>query len=384
MAGSGGSLDAGRSAGGDASSGSAGSGASGGGAAGSGATGGSGGDATSWIRQFGTDASDESRGVGVDAQGNIILLHHEGNVVDMRISKFDASGNPLWSIETEERLVALAVEPSGNLFAVGSVDVDEAGQRSSQALLVSYDTLGNQRFRTTFGSMGRDVAQHLNVSDAGHSFVVWSRAEEIDGGHRATSEFDAAGTELTTAGIGGKDGYLLFTLDRHGNVYGAGFDTEYFVRKFNPQGGEVWTTHVPGIPAALFADEDENLFLTASLDTPTSFRKLDRDGELVLSVEFAGTDSFAGLIATDPEGNVFVSGSIMPDALEHNDTFVYRFDPEGNELGHWPIASDDYDVILALAADPHGAVVVAGNTDGTLAGQMSFGDGDAFVARMKP
>jgi hypothetical protein len=397
-AGSGGALDAGGWTGNGASGGS-GARAASGGSLGSGAAGGSGGDSvasgsggmsagsgskgsTNWLRQFGTDADEGALGMGVDDQGNVVVLYNNGNVLNGLISKFDGSGNELWTIETRERLVALAVAPDGSVFAVGTVVVEEADMRSSQALLVSYDATGSARFRTTFGSIGLDTVQQVAAGDDGHGFVVWNRAEAIDGGHGALSEFDSAGTELSTAGFGKTDSYLNITPDRRGSAYAMGADPDYFIRKFNLQGDEVWTARVSARPSALYADNDENLFFTIA--SPAAFAKLDPSGQLVLNLEFGGPDDWAGLVATDSEGNIFVSSATMPGARATTDALVYRFDPEGNELGRWSITSDAYDFISAIAVDPNGAAIVAGRTEGTLPNQMSFGGDDAFVARIQP
>jgi len=394
--GSGGALTTGGSEGGGAAGtgsggrlGNGAAGSSGGdrGSGGSGGMSGSGGEGganepTSWLRQFGSANDEGTLSVGVDSQGNVVSLHNNGNLLNGLVRKFDASGNELWTVETKERLGRLAVALDGSVFAVGSVVVDEAGKRSSQALLLSYDSSGAARFRTTFGTMGLDTAGNVAAGDGGHCFVLWNRPEAIDGAFNVLSEFDAAGTQLASAGLAQTTTYLSILPDRRGNAYAMGADPEFYIRKFNPHGDVVWTTHIPGRPSAQFADNDENLFFTIA--SPASFSRIDPSGQLVQSQEFGGTDEWAGLVATDSKGNVFVSSSSMPGARATYDALVYRFDPKGNELGRWSIASDAYDFISELAVDPSGAVIVAGRTEGTLPGQTNLGGADAFVARIQP
>jgi hypothetical protein len=47
---------------------------------------------TNWLRQFGTEADEGALGIGVDDQGNVVVLYNNGNVLNGLISKFDGSG----------------------------------------------------------------------------------------------------------------------------------------------------------------------------------------------------------------------------------------------------------------------------------------------------
>jgi hypothetical protein len=170
--------------------------------------------------------------------------------------------------------------------------------------------------------------------------------------------------------------------DSSGNTYAVGFDTGHFIRKFSLEGDELWTTAFAERPSALFVDADENVFFTVAV--PASFGKLDRDGQPVLHAAFGRPEDWAGLIAADQMGNIFVTSANLEDPRPSWDAVLYRFDAEGHELDRWTIASDDRDLITELAVASSGAAILAGDTDGALPGQTSFGGTDVFVARIQP
>ncbi len=386
MVGQGGTANAGT--GGSAASAGAGSGGSSGSSGGSAGSAGSLSAGASWTRQFGTDASDEACCVGVDAQGSVVVLASVQATEGTVARKYDARGTLLWNLASEERLVALAVHPGGDVFAAGSIEGDLPGQTGSgqsDALVRSYDADGNQRFARQFGTSGLDGALALNVDERGHAFVLWSSAVKVENTHVVLSELDADGNQLSTVPIGDGNGFLTSSVDRHGNVFAVSGSGDYFLRKYDSQGQELWTTPVGGVPTSVSPTDDGSVLVAGmSSESPSSLAKYDAAGDLVFGTDFGGADDFSTLSAAAPEGNAFVAGTTINGPISSYDLFVRRFDAAGAELGSWPLATDAYDAVSAIVADASGALLIVGETDGTLPGQVSSGRRDAFVARLVP
>ena len=117
-------------------------------------------------------------------------------------------------------------------------------------------------------------------------------------------------------------------------------------------------------------------------------RKYDTGGG-VLWVRQIGTESFdyGNAVATDGSG-VYVAGHTGGN-LEYGapgggvDAYIRKYDVNGNVLWTRQFGSTDFDTALALAVDETGAYV-AGRTEGTIIGETSLGNVDAFLRKYDP
>ncbi|MCB0571408.1 MAG: SBBP repeat-containing protein, partial [Phaeodactylibacter sp.] len=93
---------------------------------------------------------------------------------------------------------------------------------------------------------------------------------------------------------------------------------------------------------------------------------------------------FAAAIATDHEANVFISGSTSGDldgqSRGSSDAFLAKFDAQGNQLWLKQLGAASEDRAYGIATDPMGNVFISGTTSGDLDGQ-SRGSSDAFLAK---
>lgn len=94
-------------------------------------------------------------------------------------------------------------------------------------------------------------------------------------------------------------------------------------------------------------------------------------------------------IAVDSNGNIYITGiadanlntSDLDNPLTNGEAFVAKYDAAGNELWFQSLDSPGNDTARRLAIDSAGNVYIVGQTDGTLPGQTSAGDVDAFIAK---
>jgi hypothetical protein len=193
---------------------------------------------------------------------------------------------------------AVAVADSG-VYAAGSVFDYNGG--AWDAYVRKYDTSGNEIWTRQFGSAAYDLAQAVAADSTG-VYVAGFTAGALPG-------------------------------------QTSGFAWDAFIRKYDPNGNEVWTRQYnDGVHSSAFA--------------------------LAIAVEAAG---------------VYVAG-YSEDAVVH-DVLVRKYDTSGNfiwqrEFGTGP---DDRDQAYAIAANSTGIYVV-GTTEGALAGPNA-GFRDGFVRK---
>ena len=107
----------------------------------------------------------------------------------------------------------------------------------------------------------------------------------------------------------------------------------------------------------------------------------------------ASQDDSATGVATDPSGNVLITGftwGTLPGSPEPNagndDAFVAKYDPAGNRIWVHQLGTKGYDAAGGVATDAFGNILIAGQTYGTLPGSpdLKAGHGDTFVAKYDP
>ncbi len=100
-----------------------------------------------------------------------------------------------------------------------------------------------------------------------------------------------------------------------------------------------------------------------------------------------GVFEVANGVATDPSGNIYVTGEVLSTGLPGEvpagslDVFVAKFDGNGNRLWAHQFGSSRWDRSRGIAVDASGNAFVTGFTDGQLPGQAPAADGDFFIAK---
>lgn len=131
---------------------------------------------------------------------------------------------------------------------------------------------------------------------------------------------------------------------------------------------------------------DGSLFGTHAGGQDSFVVKYDVDGNLLWAKQFgsAGGD-FVWDISLDGSGNVFVVGFTSGDleGTSHglNDAFVRKYDPNGNHLWTRQFGTTNLDYGHGLATDAQGNVYVVGRTADSLFGQTYGGWEDAFLVK---
>lgn len=277
-----------------------------------------------WVRQFGAHMDDEATGVAVDADDNVIVV---GNT-------------PL-------------AMPGGTRI----------GKRD--AYVIKFDADGEQLWVQQIGSLEDDYVYGVAVDGDGSIFVA---------GH--------------TYGLVGEDGSYVGLIDA-------------FVTKLGPDGALQWTIqfgttnydYVSGVAV----DAEGNVIVIgqtqgtfpdnskfSALDAFAA--KFDTDGQQLWIRQFGpGAEILTRGVATGPDGSVFIVGDTrvaMPGttALGDNDAFLVKLAAaDGTPEWYRQIGTEESDYAGDVAVDGAGNIIVAGVTEGVMAGDPDTESFDVFV-----
>jgi len=207
-------------------------------------------------------------------------------------------------------------------------------------------------------------------------------------------KYDATGAELWSRqfGAGGQSSVSSLAADSSG-VYLAGYADNplpgqttagAFVRKYDPDGNELWTHQFDGYANSIAVDSS-GVYVAGSAGPDASVRKYDPDGNELWIRQF-GTNSFdtaigiavdsSGIYVGGETGGTF-TGQISAGGI---DAFVRKYDIGGNEIWTRQFGTTGRDQVSGVAVNASG-VYVTGFTEGTLPGQISVGNTDAFVRK---
>ncbi len=260
----------------------------------------------------------------------------------------------------------LATDPAGNLYVIGQTSGELPGQKAQgmiDCFVRRVDPAGHEVWTRQFGSPERDIPKGVSLDDAGNVYVVGQTFGTLPGQTSAggldgfVRKYNPAGDEVWTRqfGGGGAESAAAVRVDHAGNAYVVGGtraalpgqtnigDWDGFIVKFDPAGNTVWTRQ--------FGTTDEDYAMAVALDAK---------GDPVIAGETSGL-----LAGAAPAGGL--------------DGFVREYDPAGNVVWTRQFGSRSDDYAVGTAVTPTGDVLVIGTTLGTLPGQTSRGDTDAYV-----
>ncbi len=368
-----------------------------------------------WAHGAGGSDADQANAIAVDNNGNCYLtgtfssntiqigsftLSKTGDISDVFVLKYSASGNPLWAKsaggENNDVGNAIAVDDNGNclltgsfyssIIHFGSLALSHTGSGGSDMFVVKYSSNGNELW--TLGGSG-------NTSDeAGNAIAVDKQGNVCVAGY-FYNHISFAAYSLTDAGAG--DIFLLKT-DSSGTVLWA-----------KSEGGNN-LDNVYGIDA----DQWGNIYITGEFYDNISIgsTSLVNNGNgdmLVAKYDALGNNLWAhnaggaaidggAAIATDNYGNCYVSGFFDSDSIRFgtyklnnsgsSDLFIARYNSSGTVTWAQQGGGAYFDEVWDIASDnSNGTVYVCGaySTSVTF-GIYSFlsnGLNDIFVARAR-
>lgn len=225
---------------------------------------------------------------------------------------------------------------SGCSVFVGFNYAPFTGATNTDIYVVKFDSTGNQQWVATYNGPGNDKDSFTGLAfdNQGNTYVSGSSyVDGINGEDFLVVKFNNAGVEQWAAlhnGLGnGNDAANSVAVDNSGNVYATGFtynasgNTDYTTIRYNSNGSEAWAVNFDGqdnlndYAAALKVDINGNIAVTGSSQTNADAYdfatvKYNSSGVQQWVKYFTyslGKDEIAVALATDNNGNIFVTGN---------------------------------------------------------------------------
>lgn len=267
---------------------------------------------------------------------------------------------------------AVALDSGGNVYLAGSTLGDLDGNISAggeDLFLLKYDAVGTWQWSRQFGSVAGDGANAVAVDGSGNIYVAGFTLGSLPGSNAGNS--------------GGSDLFLI--------KYNAG-GTLQWVRQLGSAGAD----QAKGVAV----DAAGNSYVTGStLGTLPGFGNSNAGGEdlFLLKYDSAGVLQWVrqfGSVAGDQaygvvvgsNGEVFVAGATLGTlpgnvSVGGSDNFLASFAADGTRQWIRQFGTVAFDAAQAVAADSQGGIYLGGVTSGVLAGTVSAGGSDLFVAK---
>ncbi|MEI6945552.1 SBBP repeat-containing protein [Paraflavisolibacter sp. H34] len=349
---------------------------------------------------------DQATALDVDAAGNVYVTgasEGRGSASDFLTVKYDPSGRQLWTARYNgpqngtDAALAVAADRNGNVFVTGASDESES---ASSMALVAYSSVGALLWTARHESDAAGDAWHqpaaLAVDAAGNVYVTGRSAPsgEPENGDAATFKYDAQGAcqwKVRFNGPAGRgDAGLALSVDAAGNVYmagvsaGKGSGDDFLLVKYSAEGRRQWTGRESGMgngaeeatalavhPSGTVAAAGWATALTNSAGEGTTDYltiSYNADGSPKWEKRYNGPgngNDEATAVATDEQGNVYVTGASYGSASE-KDFATIKYDRNGGLqwVARYNGPSATNDIAVALAVDAAGNVYVTGSSEG--------------------
>ena len=210
------------------------------------------------------------------------------------------------------------------------------------------------------------------------------------------------------------DEAVAVTVDRSANHYVAGWtqgvlpgqtsagSLDAFLRKYDSTGTEIWTRQFGSSERdylrSVVTDAAGNIYLAGETEgtlqaQATSggrdafLRKYDPDGTEIWTRQFggAGGDGGAG-VALDAAENIYIVGTTrgtMPGQTTGGDydAFIRKYDPAGTEIWTRQFGGIEGEGARGIAISPAGHLLIVGTTQGAFPEQSNAGGFDAFITQ---
>ena len=341
---------------------------------------------------------------------------------DAILKRVDAAGVTAWTVQlgtaSNDEFKAVAVDDQGNVFVAGSTrgTLGATSSGDSDAIVACYNLQGTLLWIEQFGTAASDSALAIVADGAGGCLVAGSTDGDLGGTNAGGTDLfvarvDGTGSLGTIAQTGspeddrfpaiatdGAGGYFLSaaTLGALAAPAAGGLDT--FLARYDGSDTELWSVQL-GSPGQDFNFELEpdgagGVFVTGATDGTigsSSFGGFDR---LIGRYDGAGTQLFLDQSGTpdldsanrsvwdDVQNRLYVVGTRSQNSAVFEDVYLAVYDGNGTLLGQRNFGEFKRDIVVDVALNGSGGVLVAGYGFSDFGG-TNQGFTDQFVARFE-
>ena len=372
-----------------------------------------------WINQLGSSQTDKSFEVVLDSNKNAFIAGTTKGIIgdtnagnsDTWVAKYDNQGNLLWTEQIGtpdlDNFEGIVTDSDGNVYLSGSTKQPIAGSFTEfniSTFLAKYDSQGNLLWNQQLGLSG---AESTGVTTDSNGDIYISGSIQGNPGNGAfLSKYDSQGSLLWNQQLGtsGSEVSAGVATDINNNIYVSGVtdgeDGDASLTKYDSQGNLLWARQLGSseydYAQDVTTDINNNIYISGgtngSLDgsnvglNDAWVAKYDSQGNLLWTRQLGTSDSDSSEgVATDSDGNVYISGSTQGTLGETNvggsDAWVAKYDSQGNLLWTEQLGSSEDEDSQAVAVGDNGNVYLTGSTKGNLDG-TNAGESDAWVAQI--
>lgn len=212
-------------------------------------------------------------------------------------------------------------------------------------------------------------------------------------------------------GLGSYDESNSVAVDNLGNVFISGYITDNFgnpswadafLTKYSSSGNLLWTRQLATVHynwsfsvavdgygnTYISGDTNDSLGGPDGRNSDTFLAKYNPEGNLLWTKQLGTTTvDYSWSVAVDISGNAYISGDTSGNLGGTNagseDAFLAKYNPDGNLLWTRQLGTSGWDRSYSVVVDTSGNAYISGNTDGNLGG-TSAGIDDAFLAKYDP
>lgn len=288
-----------------------------------------------WQRSFQSNNSTRCYGITADSSGNVYVTGRgyrsdpEFSFYYMFVAKLDSDGNTTWrrwlyDNENNNTGRSVAVDSSGNVFAVGTV----SNGSKTPTVLVKYNSSGSLQWRKKLDNdESNDPNEYggfgLELDSSGNAYVVGSSKDGSNQRYILFAKYNTSGT-----------------LQFQKKLYQGGDSRGYRVR----------------------LDSSGNIYLACRLDSKGALIKLDSSGTVQFARSFTSRITDLRGLHIDASNNIYVSGSTTSPARG----FVAKMNTSGTvswqRSFYQPLspATSNNTLFFGVTADSLGNVISCG------------------------
>jgi len=350
----------------------------------------------SWIARYnGTgNSTDKAAALAVDGAGNVYVAGTStgtGTYTDYATVKYNAAGVEQWArryngpANLYDEGKAIAFDGTSIYVTGGSMDTD----LYTDIVTIKYNAAGDTQWVRCYNGAADydDLAYVVGVDRSGNVYAAGYVSGTTTGWDYCLVKYNSAGVQqwVRTFMTNDQDYIVGLAIDGSGNVYVTGssgdpyFMTwDYLTIKYSPAGDTLWLRRYNG-PAdghdearGIALDSSGNVYVTggsaaagSSWDYTTI--KYSSSGVEQWVRRYNGPGNLAdwgNAIATDPSGNVYVTGGSANSGTDW-DYATVKYNSAGTEqwARRFNGTAGGYDEALALSVDASGNACVTGKSD---------------------
>ena len=284
--------------------------------------------------------------LAVDSSGNVFVTgYSDGNGTDNDFAtiKYSDTGVPLWTNRYNgpgngvDSSLALVVDGNGNAIVTG---ISLGNGTGFDYATIKYSSAGVPLWTNRYAGPGDDYAVGISVDKSGNVVVTGHSASLGSEPDYLTISYSPGGIPLWTNrynGTGnGSDGANSVIINDNGDIFvtgasiGAGPGYDCATLAYSSMGVPLWTNRYNSPENGydgggfLALDKDRNVFVLGSIGTEYLTLAYSIAGTPLWTNRFVNGNGDFGPsgIATDSEGNVFVTGAAADEAFGNSSDYI--------------------------------------------------------------